>query len=40
MKIQTVKPFAPLKLHIIAEDGRQHLWLQDLHATFRSTFNN
>ena len=26
MKIQTVKPFAPLKLHIIAEDGRQGIF--------------
>jgi hypothetical protein len=26
MKIQTVKPFTPLKLHIIAEDGRQGIF--------------
>ena len=26
MKIQTVKPFAPLKLHIIAEDGQQGIF--------------
>jgi len=26
MKIRTVKPFAPLKLHIIAEDGRQGIF--------------